>query len=210
MAKIIYNKYDKSLISDLEVAQFEGRIIVILTPGETEKAVRYLLAQPMLGLDTETKPSFRRGQQNMVALLQVATDDTCFLFRLNHTGITPALKRLLEDTTVKKIGLSWHDDLNALHRLGNFNAGTFIDIQTHVRELGIEDLSLQKLYANLFGRKISKRQQLSNWEADVLNDKQKLYAATDAWACLQLYKELKRLLMTNDSQLVIQPEDSNV
>ena len=210
MAKIIYNKYDKSLISDLEVAQFEGRIIVILTPGETEKAVRYLLAQPMLGLDTETKPSFRRGQQNMVALLQVATDDTCFLFRLNHTGITPALKRLLEDTTVKKIGLSWHDDLNALHRLDNFNAGTFIDIQTHVRELGIEDLSLQKLYANLFGRKISKRQQLSNWEADVLNDKQKLYAATDAWACLQLYKELKRLLMTNDYQLVIQPEDSNV
>jgi ribonuclease D len=210
MTKIIYNKYDKHLISDLEVAQFEGRIIVILTSGETEKAVRYLLAQPMLGLDTETKPSFKRGQQNTVALLQVATEDTCFLFRLNHTGMTPALKRLLEDTTVKKIGLSWHDDLNALHRLDKFNAGTFIDIQTYVRELGIEDQSLQKLYANLFERKISKRQQLSNWEADVLNDKQKLYAATDAWACLQLYKELTRLLTTKDYQLVIQPEDSNV
>ena len=207
MPKTIYNKYDKALIPDLPVAQFEGRIIVILTPGETTKAVRYLLSQTILGVDTETKPSFKRGQQHNVALLQVATEDTCFLFRLNHTGITPALRQLLEDTTIPKIGLSWHDDLNSLHRLADFKAGSFIDIQSLVSDLGIEDQSLQKLYANLFGQKISKRQQLSNWEADILNDKQKLYAATDAWACLQLYKELTRLHATHDYQLVIQPED---
>lgn len=207
MSKIIYNQFDKQLIAQLPVAQFEGRIIVILTPGETEKAVNYLLAQPILGFDTETRPSFKRGHQYRVALLQVSTPDTCFLFRLNHTGFTPALKRLLEDRTVVKVGLSWHDDLNSLHRLGQFTTGEFIDIQSLVGSVGIEDLSLQKLYANLFGKKISKRQQLSNWEADILGDKQKLYAATDAWACIKIYEELIRLRDTNDYKLIIREDN---
>ena len=207
MPKIIYNKYDKRLIAALPVAQFEGRIVVILTPGETEKAVNYLLSQPLLGFDTETRPSFKRGQQHKVALLQVATDDICFLFRLHHTGLTPALVRLLEDTSVKKIGLSWHDDLIMLHKLGAFNTGAFIEIQEQIRQIGITDLSLQKIYANLFGKKISKRQQMSNWEEDIRSDKQKLYAATDAWACIQIYKEVVRLKETNDYQLIIQEED---
>ena len=207
MPKIIYNKYDKRLIAALPVAQFEGRIVVILTPGETEKAVNYLLSQPLLGFDTETRPSFKRGQQHKVALLQVATDDICFLFRLHHTGLTPALVRLLEDTSVKKIGLSWHEDLIMLHKLGAFNTGAFIEIQEQIRQIGITDLSLQKIYANLFGKKISKRQQMSNWEEDILSDKQKLYAATDAWACIQIYKEVVRLKETNDYQLIIQEED---
>ena len=209
MPKIIYNKYDKRLIAALPVAQFEGRIVVILTPGETEKAVNYLLSQPLLGFDTETRPSFKRGQQHKVALLQVATDDICFLFRLHHTGLTPALVRLLEDTSVKKIGLSWHDDLIMLHKLGAFNTGAFIEIQEQIRQIGITDLSLQKIYANLFGMKISKRQQMSNWEEDILSDKQKLYAATDAWACIQIYKEVVRLKETNDYQLIIQGEDKH-
>ena len=209
MPKIIYNKYDKRLIAALPVAQFEGRIVVILTLGETEKAVNYLLSQPLLGFDTETRPSFKRGQQHKVALLQVATDDICFLFRLHHTGLTPALVRLLEDTSVKKIGLSWHDDLIMLHKLGAFNTGAFIEIQEQIRQIGITDLSLQKIYANLFGKKISKRQQMSNWEEDILSDKQKLYAATDAWACIQIYKEVVRLKETNDYQLIIQEEDKH-
>ncbi len=202
MPKTIYNKFDKALIPELPTIEFEGRIIVILSKSEAEKAVRYLLSQPILGLDTETRPSFKRGHQHVVSLLQVSTLDTCFLFRLNHTGLTPAIIRLLEDTTVPKIGLSWHDDLNALRRLGSFKPGLFIDIQQHVQELGIEDMSLQKLYANLFGQRISKRQQLSNWEADVLNDRQKLYAATDAWACVMLYNELIRLKESKDYELI--------
>lgn len=184
MLKTIYNKYEKSLISSLPVAQFQGRIIVVLTPGETEKAVRFLLTQSILGFDTETRPSFKRGNQHKVSLLQVSTPHICFLFRLNHTGLTNSLIQLLEDNNVLKIGLSWHDDVNSLQKLRKFNAGTFIEIQDLVRDIGIEDMSLQKLYANLFGQKISKRQQLSNWEADVLLDKQKAYAATDAWACI--------------------------
>ena len=142
MQKTIYNKFDKKLIADLPVAQFEGRIIVILTAGEAERAVNFLLSKPLLGLDTETRPCFQRGRQHQVALLQVATDDICFLFRLNHIGMSPAIVRLLEDTTVTKVGLSWHDDLNALHRLGNFKTGDFIEIQNHVHDIGIEDMSL--------------------------------------------------------------------
>lgn len=207
--KTIYNKFDKSLISSLPVAQFEGRIIVILTPGETEKAVNFLMSQPILGFDTETRPSFRKGQQHKVSLLQVSTPNICFLFRLNHTGLTPALIRLLEDNTIIKIGLSWHDDVNSLHKLGTFKTGHFIDIQDHARDLGIEDLSLQKLFANLFGQKINKRQQLSNWEADILTDKQKLYAATDAWACIKIYNEIVSLKKSENYNLIIKEEDKN-
>jgi len=206
MPRIIYNKYEKQLIPSLPVAQFEGRIIVVISASEAERAVDYLLSCPILGLDTETRPSFKRGHQHKVALLQVSTVDVCFLFRLNYMGLTPALVRLLEDTTVPKIGLSLHDDLNSLHKLGHFNLGLFIDIQNHAKELGIEDLSLQKLYANLFGQRICKRQQLSNWEADVLNDKQKLYAATDAWACIKIYEEIICLQAHKNYQLIVNAE----
>ena len=116
--------------------------------------------------------------------------------------MSPSVKRLLEDKQVPKIGLSLRDDLLSLHKLGDFNAGYFIDLQDHVREIGVEDLSLQKLYANFFAQKISKREQLTNWEADILQDKQKRYAATDAWSCIMLYEELMRLEQTGDYELI--------
>lgn len=209
MKKLIYNKYDKSKISTLPKAEFDGRIHVIISKEQAEKAVNFLLKQPILGLDTETRPSFSKGTVYRVALLQVATYDICFLFRLNIIGLTPAIVKLLEDTTVTKIGLSWHDDINGLHKMGRFETGTFIDIQDHVREIGVEDLSLQKLYANLFGQQISKAQRLTNWERDVLTDKQKTYAATDAWACIQLYEELERLKQTGDYEIV-KSEDASL
>jgi ribonuclease D len=207
MKKTIYHKYDKQRIADLPRVLFEGRIVVILTESEAQKAVDYLLSQPILGVDTETRPSFKKGRANKVALLQVASHEVCFLFRLNQLGISPAVKRLLEDKKVPKIGLSWHDDLNMLHKSGEFETGYFIDLQNHVREIGVEDLSLQKLYANFFGQKISKRERLTNWEADILNDKQKQYAATDAWACIMLYEELMRLEETGDYELIKTVED---
>lgn len=202
MTKQIYSKFDKTLIPTLPRIVFTGRIHVVLSRAQAEKAVNYLLTQPILGFDTETRPSFSKGSSHKVALLQVATHDACFLFRLNTIGLTPAIVRLLEDTAVTKIGLSWHDDINSLRRLGEFIPGSFIDIQKHVSELGIEDLSLQKLYANIFGGFISKSQQLTNWERDVLTDKQKEYAATDAWACIMLFEELQRLKQTGDYTLI--------
>ncbi|RRC97133.1 3'-5' exonuclease [Prevotella sp. OH937_COT-195] len=202
MKKTIYNKFDKKIISTLPRVLFEGRIITILTAGETEKAVEYLLSAPILGIDTETRPSFRRGVTHKVSLLQVSTTDTCFLFRLNYTDLTPALIRLLEDEKVPKVGLSLNDDIRSLQARKTFKPGFFIDLQKHVSEIGIEDMSLQKLYANLIGQRISKTQQLSNWEADILQEKQKRYAATDAWACIMLYKELSRLKKNGEFMLI--------
>ena len=114
--------------------------------------------------------------------------------------------RLLGTEGPLKVGLSWHDDIRSLHERGDFEPHGFIDLQDHMIELGIKDMSLAKLYANLFHQRISKREQLSNWEADVLTDKQKLYGATDAWACVRLYEEYVRLKETNDYFLEFVPE----
>lgn len=206
MKKIIYNKFDKKAITNLPKVVFPGKIVVIMTEGETEKAVDYLLSSDILGVDTETRPSFKKGESHKVSLLQVSNRSTCFLFRLNLTGITPAIKRLLENTKIPMIGLSLHDDMMSLHKRMQFTPGKFIDLQDIVNEIGIEDLSLQKLYANLFQQKISKRQRLTNWDTDILNDSQKGYAALDAWACINLYEEIQRLKETNDYELVKQPE----
>lgn len=210
MKKTIYNKYNKNAISNLPIASFEGRVIVVLTEAEAEKAVDYLLTVDILGMDTETRPSFKRGQTFKVALLQVSTRDTCFLFRLNLIGLCPAVIRLLENTTVPMIGLSWHDDLRMLKKRGEFTPGHFIELQNMVGDVGIKDLSLQKIYANLFLKKISKRQRLTNWEMPVLNDQQKIYAATDAWACIMIYEEIMRLKTTGDYDLIVVPEPEPV
>ena len=209
MTKVLYNKFDKKLITGLPTVSFTGRIIVVFTVADARKAVDFLLRNPILGLDTETRPCFKRGRQNVVSLLQVATPHVCFLFRLNLIGLPPEIIHLLEDTTVPKVGLSLHDDVLSLSKRASFTPGAFIDLQHLVKDIGIEDMSLQKLYANFFGMKISKSQQLSNWEADVLTERQKLYAATDAWACIKIYKEYLRLRETHDYTLQIIDEPSN-
>ena len=201
MKKTIYKKFNKAIISTLPLIRFEGKIITVISESEASRAVDFLLSQPILGIDTETKPTFKRGVIHQVALLQVATHDLCFVFRFNYLGLSPSVVRLLMDRTVPKVGLSLHDDLHMLHKRGEFQAGSFIDLQNVVKEIGIEDMSLQKLYANLFGMRISKAQQLSNWQADVLSDKQKVYAATDAWACIVIYEELMRLNESKDYDL---------
>lgn len=202
MKKVIYSKFDKARIQQLPRALFEGRIEVILSESEAAKAVDFLLSQPIIGLDTETRPSFRKGVKYYVSLLQVSTRDICFLFRLKHTGMCPPIIRLLEDKTVPKIGLSLHDDLHQLHEVAQFEPGHFVELQHKVKAFGVEDLSLQKLFANFFGERISKGQRLTNWEADILSESQKRYAATDAWACVLLYEEMERLLQTGDFEVV--------
>lgn len=205
--KKIYDKFDKSIINSLPLVTFPGKIIVILNEYEAERAVEYLLSCDVLGVDTETRPAFRKGNNHKVALLQVATRKECFLFRLNHLGLPKSLLRLLSNKQVPMVGLSWHDDLMSLHRREQFEPGWFIDIQDIIGNLGIVDKSLQKLYANLFGEKISKRQRLTNWEADVLTDRQKEYAAIDAWACIKLYDEIMNLLATKEYELEVVPEE---
>ena len=205
--KILRNKLEKEEIKDMPQVSFSGRIITIYTEGEAERAVDFLLSQPILGIDTETRPSFQKGKIHKVGLVQISTHDTCFLFRLNFFGLTPALIRLLEDRNVPKVGLSLKDDIASLKKRKDFKPGNYIELQENVKQFGIKDMSLQKLYANLFGMRISKTQRLSNWEANILSDAQNRYAATDAWACIQIYEELERLRKTGDYQLEVIKED---
>lgn len=201
--KILKSKLNKEEVNDMPQVLFPGRIISIYTEGEAERAVDYLLSFSILGIDTETRPSFQKGKSYPVCLLQVSTHDTCFLFRMNFFGLSPALIRLLEDDTVLKVGLSIRDDFRNLNKRARFTPGRYVELQDFVRPFGIQDMSLQKLYANVFGERISKSQRLSNWEANILTEAQKRYAATDAWACIRLYEELEALKQSGDYQLEV-------
>jgi len=207
MNKLIYNKFDKNKITTLKRVTFKGKIVVVLSQEEADRSVDYLLTQQVLGFDTETRPAFKKGTHFKCSLLQVATDDCCFLFRLNHLGLSPSIIRLLSDKQVTKVGLAWSNDILSLHELGGFEPGNFIDLQNMAREMGIEDQSLVKIYANLFHERISKKERLSNWERDILTDGQKNYAAIDAWACVKIYRELLRLKESNEYKLVVIPEE---
>ncbi len=199
----LFIKTDKTFITPLPRFAFEGRIIVIQSESEARRAVEYLRQSPILGIDTETRPAFKRGESHKVALLQIANEEICFLFRLNEIGFLPCLIELLSDSNVLKIGLSLQDDFMMLRRRQpDFKPANCIDLQDYVKQMGIEDMSLQKLYANVFHMRISKAARLSNWEADVLTDSQKVYAATDAITCIQLYKELHALNESKSFELV--------
>lgn len=183
----------KEEIKELPRRYFEGEIHIIEYEAQIYPAVKYLRQFDAIGFDTESRPSFRKGQKNGIALLQVATTDKAFLFRLNKIPLTDAIVALLSDETVKKIGLALKDDLRALRKLRSFEPAGFIDLQSHVQKYGIEDFSLRKLGAIVLNVRISKRQQLSNWESNTLKEGQIRYAATDAWAPLKIYQKLKQL-----------------
>lgn len=180
----------KEEIAKLDLTIFQGRIILVQTVSEAEQAVAYLNTQPLIGFDTETRPAFRKGQTNKVALLQLSSNEYCFLFRLNLMGFPPCLIELLNNDAITKIGLSLKDDFAAMRRMAHFEPAGFVELQSFVKRFNIQDASLQKIYAILFGQKISKNQRLTNWEADILTDGQKKYAATDAWACLRIFEAL--------------------
>ncbi len=200
--KTLFKNTPKTLISTLPKVEFKGKIVVIHSLREVKAAVDFLKHQTIVGVDTETRPSFRKGLVYQVALLQVATLDICFLFRLNMIGLPQELVEFLESSEVTKIGLSLKDDLALLKRRASFQPQGFIDLQTFVKTMGIEDMSLQKLYANVFGEKISKSAQLTNWENTVLTESQKMYAATDAYTTLRLYLELNELKQTGRFQII--------
>ncbi|OUO77648.1 3'-5' exonuclease [Bacteroides sp. An269] len=191
---ILQNKISKQEVSEMPKVSFSGRIFVIYTETEARKAIDYLNTHSVVGVDTETRPSFRKGMTHKVALLQIATYDTCFLFRLNHLGLPDFLEEFLQND-VLKVGLSLRDDFAVLRKRngGDLRDGNWIELQDYVPHFGIEEKSLQKIYALLFGKKISKAQRLSNWEAEVLTEAQQLYAATDAWACVEIYSYLEDL-----------------
>lgn len=206
---IIHRTINKETINELPKVLFDGQIHVVQTPEEAEKAVAYLKTCSIVGIDSETRPSFTKGRVHKVALLQIASEEHCFLFRLNLMGLTLPLILFLENPNIIKVGLSLKDDFMMLHKRAPFEQQNCIELQEYVRLFGIEAKSLQKIYGILFGQKISKNQQLSNWEADMLTQPQQLYAATDAWACLNIYKKLQELKQTGDFVIAEYKEDYN-
>ena len=187
---MIHSQITKEEVNALPTVVFEGRIITIQTVEEADKAAAYLSGFPTIGFDTETRPSFKKGDNHKVCLLQLSTDDTCFLFRLNTIGLPISIVKLLKNEKILKIGLAIRDDFKALNHWHAFTPKGQIELQTFVKDFNIQDNSLQKIFAILFQQKISKSQRLTNWEADILTDSQKQYAATDAWACYRIYQAL--------------------
>ena len=181
----------KEELAEMPVVSFPGQIVLVDSAAVAHSALRALSSEKAVGFDTETRPSFRKGSRHKVALMQQTTQERCFLFRLNKIGICAELKRFLENPDILKIGLSVHDDFNAIRRSEEIEPAGFIDLQSEVRAFRIKDISLQKIYGIVFGERISKGQRLTNWEADTLSEAQQGYAALDAWACLRLYDHLR-------------------
>ena len=182
--------YSKDLIQWLPLAAFGGEVIVVDTPAKVEEAVEYLSKQNAIGVDTESRPSFTRGVHYPTALLQIATEERCYLFRLTHVGMPQALADIFANPKITKVGLAFKDDIAGLRRRRDFKPANCIDLQTIVSKYGILDMGLQKIFAICFGRKISKAQQLTNWENSHLTPDQARYASTDAWATLLIYKDI--------------------
>ncbi len=183
----------KEELDTFPLETYDADIVLVDDRTKAALAVDALRRERVLGFDSETRPSFRRGLINRVALVQLATERQCFLFRLNRLGAYQPLFYLLADENVKKVGLSLQNDFLALRQVARFEPKGFLDIQQMAKNAGIESMSLQKIYAILFEKKISKRQRLSNWEAEKLSNAQQNYAALDAWSCLRIYNELKNL-----------------
>lgn len=181
---------DKEYLQTLPLVQFDGEVMVVDSPTKVGEAIEYLNLQTLLGVDTEARPSFTRGTHYPTALAQVATEERCFLFRLTHIGMPRALGEIFANPDICKVGLAFRDDLNGLRRRRVFEPANCIDIQSIVRKYGIMELGLQKIFAIIFGQRISKSQQLTNWENNHLTPEQARYAATDAWATLLIYKQL--------------------
>lgn len=179
-------------LEKLDFVSFPGKIIVIDTVGaEFNRAVSYLRSQKVIGFDTETRPTFTPSQPRYsVSLLQLSGPDRAYLFRINKMGMHRRLCNLLASDKVIKVGAAIHDDIRGLQKHQEFKPSHFVDLQKIVCEWGIRDKAVKKMSAIILGIRISKTQQLSNWEADVLSESQCRYAATDAWVCREMYLKL--------------------
>ena len=181
-------------IEKLEYASFPGKILVIDSVGaEFNRAIAYLRSQKVVGFDTETRPCFGPDQPRYgVSLLQLSGPEKAYLFRIKNMGMHRRLCNILADKRILKIGAAIHDDIRGLQKLRDFNADGFVDLQKIVADYGIRDKSVKKMTAIILGFRISKTQQLSNWEAETLSESQCKYAATDAWVCREMYLKLMR------------------
>lgn len=178
-------------INDLPLRSFSGKIVLLQEEKKLSRAFDEIREHVSIGFDTETRPSFKKGELHKVSLLQIAIPDKVFLVRLNQTGFTKHIIDFLENDSLTKAGVGIRDDIKAMQKLSRFEPAGFAELSTLAKEAGLQVESVKKLSALLLGFRISKGAQTSNWEAPTLTQKQLEYAATDAWVCLEIYKKLK-------------------
>jgi len=183
----------KEEIRKLPLIVFQGSTHIIDTPEKVTEAIEKLNNEKLVGFDTETKPVFKKGITHKIALVQLSTETDAYLFRINKIGFPQSLISLFENENILKIGADINLDLRGLKKIKPFTPAGFIDIQIIAQTAAnITDLSLRKLTAIILKRRLSKRQQLSNWEKEELTLGQQHYAATDACTCLRMYKILNQ------------------
>ena len=177
----------------LPLLQFEAKIIVITSEDSLESALDELKGHAIIGFDTETRPSFKKGEYHPTSLIQLATDNKCFLIRILNTGLTDPLIEFFENDDILKIGIALHDDLKDIKKLRQFQSRGFIDLNVTATKMGMDNIGAKNLSGIFLKGRISKNQQTSNWENQILTEAQQIYAATDAWVCLKVYQEILRL-----------------
>jgi len=180
-------------VNTLPMRAYEGKIVLVDKIEQVEEAAKEIEKFEVVGFDTESRPAFKKGESYPVSLLQFATPKKVYLFRVNLIGIAPAVNRLLSNPNLIKLGIALHDDIKDLRQLGVDNPQGYQDIHSFIKDKGVINTGLRKLAAMILGFRISKSQQTSNWENEVLNERQQVYAATDAWVCLKIYEKLKEL-----------------
>ncbi|MCW3804068.1 3'-5' exonuclease [Plebeiibacterium marinum] len=196
---MIKNTISNEVLNELPLQYFDGEIVLIEDEVGIVKMMEEINGESIVGFDTETRPSFKKGVTNSIALFQLTTHKATYLIRLNKTGVTSELKLLLENESVLKVGVGIRDDLRGLQKLTPLKPKGFVELQTMATEKGLKDFSLKKLAGILLKFRVSKRQRLSNWEAPTLTNAQMIYAATDSWVALEIYKKL----VTLDSSRVV-------
>ncbi len=185
------NEISKEEVENLDLVQFEGPIAVVDTMDDFHREIGQIERCPLLGFDTETKPSFKKGKVNPTSLIQLATQERAWIIRVTRIGYPERLLRLLSSENIIKVGAGLNDDLRRLRSDFHFEPAGFLDLQQYVEAFRIEEKGLKKMSAIVLGKRISKSQQVSNWDADPLTEAQLRYAATDAWICLEIYRTLR-------------------
>lgn len=191
------SEISKEEVAKLELIQYEGPICLINSMEEFEQEIDQILENPILGIDTETRPSFKKGKVYPTSLIQLSNDNQAWLLRIGKIGTPQKLLELFADEDILKVGLGLNDDLRRLKSDFQFEPAGFLDLQQYVTAFKIEEKGLKKLSGLVLGRRISKSQQVSNWDADLLTEAQLRYAATDAWICLKIYNTLRNSIIHN-------------
>jgi len=169
---------------------FPGSVLIIDTMEQMKDACDALSKATVLGFDTETKPAFHKGQYFQVALLQLANNNTVYLFRLNKIGLPHELLKILSSPEIKKIGIAIKDDIKTLRDRRDFRPDGFVELTDLTVDRGIVPKGLRDIAALVLQGRISKKAKITNWEARFLSPAQIAYAATDAWAPLEIYLKL--------------------